>query len=135
MFLYVLPTVDIVVLKPSLLRSVFCYPLRETCLEHECHRVALTLRPQLHVARTFERVRVRSVRKHGIMQAHTARDETMRLGVIDSLNEAHELAHDVHVVPGRPECILCHHPAIAEHNEVNVGGAGSLRGGSEDSEN
>ena len=35
------------------------------------------------------------------------------LGVVHAVDQAHELAHDVHVVPGRPERVLRHQPAVA----------------------
>ena len=66
------------------------------------------------------------MRQHGVVQRDPARHEALRLGVVLAVDQPHELAHDVHVVPGRPERVLRHQPAVGEDHEVDVGRAGRL---------
>ena len=85
------------------------------------------MRLELGVAGAFEGVHVGAVRQHRVMQRDPARHEAAAgLGVVDAVDQPHELAHDVHVVPGRTEGVLGHHPAIGKDHEVNVGGAWRL---------
>src|SRR5262249_17938304 len=53
--------------------------------------------------------------------------EALRLGVVLAVNQTHELAHDVHVVPGRAEGVFRDEPSVWENHEVDIGGAGCLR--------
>ncbi len=48
------------------------------------------------------------------------------LGVVDAVDQAHELAHHVAVEPGRPERVLGHHPARREDDEIDIGRAGVI---------
>ena len=102
--------------------------LREARLEHEGERAFELVRLQLGVARVLEGFDVGAMRQHGVVQRHAARHEALRLGVVLAIDQPHELAHDVHVVPGRPERILRHQPAIREDHEVDIGGARRLGG-------
>ena len=54
-------------------------------------------------------------------------DEAFRLGVVDAVDQPHELRHDVHVIPGRPERVFGHRPALRENHEIDVRGAGGFR--------
>src|SRR5690606_41933015 len=56
----------------------------------------------------FEPRRVRTMRKHHVVKAHAAGHETLFLGVVLAVDESHELAHDVAVIPGRTERVLRH---------------------------
>ena len=103
------------------------HPLREAGLQHEGHGVLELVRLELGVAGTLERLAVGAVRQHHVVERAAARLEALRLGVVLAVDQPHELAHHVHVVPGRPEGVLGHQPAVAEHDEVDVGGARRLR--------
>ena len=93
------------------------HALRKPRLEHEGHRIFEFVRLQLRVARALERVAIRPMRQHRIVQAHAARREAFGLGVVQAVDQPHELAHAVHVIPGRPERIFRHHPAFGEADE------------------
>ena len=77
---------------------------------------------------------VGAVRQHAIVQRKSAGEEALRLGVIGAVDQAHELAHDVHVIPGRPERVFGDHPAVRENHEIDVGGAGRAGGGGQHGE-
>ena len=70
---------------------------------------------------------VGTVRGHAIVQAGAAGQEAFGLGVVDAVQQAHELGHDVAVIPGRPERVLADQPARREDDEVDIGGAGHIR--------
>src|ERR1700733_5037997 len=97
-------------------------------LEHEGQRAVDLLRRQLGRARLGVRLGVRAVRGEDVVQAGTAGHEALGLGVIDAADQAHELGHDVAVVPGRAEGVLAHQPARREDHEIHVGQAGQLAG-------
>ena len=63
------------------------------------------------------------MRQHAIVQRHAAGQEALRLGLVLAVDEPHELAHDIHVIPGRPESMLGNGPALGKDHEVDVGGA------------
>ncbi len=66
------------------------------------------------------------MRQHLIVQAEAAGHEALGLGVIDAVHEPHELRHDVAVIPGRPERVFRHGPALGEDHEVDIGGAAAF---------
>ena len=49
---------------------------------------------------------------------HTSGDEAPLLGLVRAIDEAHELRHNVAVVVGRPEGVVCHRPAWWKHHKV-----------------
>jgi hypothetical protein len=65
---------------------------------------------------------VRPVRQHHVVQAHAARHEAFFLGVVLAVDQAHEFAHDVAVIPGRAEGVFGHQPARREDDEIDIGG-------------
>ena len=73
------------------------------------------------MAGTLERVRIRPVRQHGVVQAEAAGHKAARLSVILAIDQSHELAHDIHVVPGRAKRVLSHQPAVWEADKVDIG--------------
>src|SRR6185312_3350080 len=75
----------------------------EARLEHESEHVVELMRLELGTARRLEDRDIGAVRRHAIMQAGATRQEARGLAVIDAVDEAHELVHDVAVEPGRPE--------------------------------
>src|SRR5215467_8068669 len=75
-------------------------------LEHERQGVVDLLRPQLGRAGPLVGLGVRPVRGEGVVQARPAGLEPFGFGVVDTADQAHELGHDVAVVPGRPEGVL-----------------------------
>ena len=74
------------------------------------------------------------MRQHAIMQTDTAWEEPVGLRVIAAVDQAHELRHDVQVIPRRPEGFLRHHPALWENHEVDVRGSLLSRRGCHDRE-
>ena len=72
------------------------------------------------------------MRDERVVQAHPAGHEAARLGVIDAVDQAHELAHDILVVPGRTKRVLHHQPALREDDEIHIGGARPIRGRRQD---
>ena len=102
--------------------------LREAGLEHEAHGVVQLLGLQLRVRRALEGVLVGPVRQHHVVQGHAARNEALGLGIVLAIDVAHQLGHDVLVVPGRAEGVLGHHPAFAEEDEIDIRGPLHARG-------
>ena len=62
---------------------------------------------------------VGAVAAHAVVQARAAGREAFRLGVVDAVDQAHELAHHVAMEPGRAEGVLGDHPARREDHEVD----------------
>ena len=77
-------------------------------LEHEGERIRELLWLELFRGGLGEGGEVRTVRQHAIVQADAAGEEAVRLGVIAAIDQAHELRHDVEVIPGRAEAVLRH---------------------------
>src|ERR1700693_480982 len=114
--LQVAPAVDVALLQ---LRQVGCVSralLGDAGSEHEGHRPLKPVRLQLNVARLLKSGSVRAMWQHAVVKGKAAGNETFRLGVIAAIDQPHELTHDVHVVPGWPEGILGHGPAIREND-------------------
>src|SRR5687767_15879378 len=78
--------------------------------DHERHRALDLVRLQLSLAGALPAGDVRAVAGHQIVEAHSARRETVRLRVIIAIDQAHELAHHVAVEPGWPERVFGNHP-------------------------
>jgi hypothetical protein len=126
--LQVAPALDIALLQGWRLRGEGRDALGEAALEHECHGVGELARPEFHGRMVVIGFRIGAMRQHGVVQARPARHEAMRLGVILAVDKPHELRHDIHVIPGRAEGVLAHHPAIRKDHEIDVRGAGFARG-------
>lgn len=99
-------------------------------LEHEGHASVTDLgRLQLGIASPLERIRVRTVRAHHIVQASAGRLEAASsLCVVVSCDQAHELGHGVTVVPWGPEGVLSNEPTRWEDDKVSNGGADVVGG-------
>ncbi len=52
--------------------------------------------------------------QHHVVQAEAAGREAFGLGVIDAVDQPHELRHDVAMIPGRAEGVLRHRPAFGK---------------------
>ena len=63
------------------------------------------------------------------------RHKALRLGIVLTVDIAHQLGHDVLVIPGRAERMFSHHPAFAEKHKVDIGGAFYTRRSGEHGEN
>jgi hypothetical protein len=74
----------------------------------------------------LESFRIGTMGDQAIVQAHSARNEATRLRIVDAVDEAHEFAHHVHMVPRRPEGFLHHDPTLGKYHEVHVGRPGDL---------
>src|SRR6266480_2430258 len=61
--------------------------------EHEGERVLDFLWLERAAARLLERRRIGPVTRHAVVQAGASRHEALRLGVVDAVHQAHELAH------------------------------------------
>ena len=99
--------------------------LRQPGLEHEGHGSFQLVRLWFRGAGLTEGVGVRAVRQHAVVEREAARHEAglvcpRGLGVVLAVHQAHEPAHDVHVVPGRPERVLGHQPAVGEADEAHI---------------
>ena len=68
---------------------------------------------------------VGAVAGHAVVQAGSAGDESLGLGVVSAEDEAHEFVHQVAMEPGRAEGVLGDHPARREDGEVAVRGSGN----------
>src|SRR5262249_24847990 len=101
-----LPAIGIIVLQRGRLRRVRRDAFGKAGLEHEGHGAREFYRLQLAIARVIEGLAVRTVRQHAIVQAHSAGNEAFGLGVVDAIDQPHELTHDVHVIPGRTEGVF-----------------------------
>lgn len=103
----------------------------QAALEHEGAAPGADLgRLELRVPRALVAVGVRAVPAHDVVQARAAGHEpalAALLGVVPALDEAHELAHRVAVVPRRAEGVLADQPARREDDEVGDGGAHVVR--------
>ena len=95
--------------------------LRETRFEHERHRVVQVNRIVAGVTGFHERVVIRAVRQHAVVQTDSAWHKTLRLRIVLAVNVAHQLGHDVLVIPRRTESILLRKPAWWEDDKVDVG--------------
>ncbi|KAF4983897.1 hypothetical protein FZEAL_773, partial [Fusarium zealandicum] len=86
----------------------------ETALKHKRTAPGADLcRLQLGVPRPLSALRVRAVPAHDIVQARAAGDKAARpapLGIVAALDQAHELAHGVAVVPRPPARALADQP-------------------------
>lgn len=106
-------------------------PDHQAALKHEGAAPGPDLgRPQLRVPRALVAVGVRAVPAHDVVQARAAGDEpafAALFRVVPALDEAHELAHGVAVVPRRAEGVLAHQPARREDDKVRHGGAQVVR--------
>src|SRR6185436_12643680 len=115
------PAVEVVVLQLLQLGRVLRHPLRKMGLEHEGHGVGQLRRLELAFAGMFEGELIRSMGQHAIVQRDAARQKPLRLGIIDAVDQAHELRHQIAMVPGWPERILSHLPAFGKDDEIDIG--------------
>src|SRR5262249_32769091 len=97
-------------------------PLWKASLKHEGHCAFELVRLQLGVARAFEGVHIGPMREHGIVERNSTRREALRLRVVLAIDQAHELAHDVHVVPRRPEGVFRNEPSVGEDHKIDIDG-------------
>ncbi|KAI6775826.1 hypothetical protein HG530_002584 [Fusarium avenaceum] len=101
-------------------------PLRnthhQTALKHKRTASSADLdRLELCVPRTLVALCVRPVTAHNVVQTRASGHETpcaATLGVVAALDEAHELAHGVAVVPRWAECVFADEPSRWEDYEV-----------------
>ena len=123
MLIQPLPAFEIIVLQFRQLDGVAREPHGVAALEHERHGVFDLVRLELGVRRALPGVGVGAVGGHAIVQAGAAGQKTFGLGVVDAVQQAHELGHDVAVIPRRPERVLADEPARREDDEIDCCGA------------
>src|SRR5215467_1581099 len=87
-----MPAVEIVLLSLRRVQRESGRPDDITTLEHECERVLELLRRQRGFGRPLKSLCVRAVTGHAVVQACAAWHEPIRLRVVSSLDETHELA-------------------------------------------
>jgi len=109
-----------------------CGTADEAGFEHEGEGAFEFHRLQFSSAGAGEGLGVGTVAAHAVVQAGSSGGETLGLGVVFALDEAHELVHEVAMEPGRPEGVFGDDPARREDGEVDVGRAGDLAGRGED---
>src|SRR4051812_4321170 len=115
-------------LKSRMLSGEFRDFLRETSFEHEGESALKLVGLEVRVRRIFKGVTIGPVWQHCIVQRDAAgREAAAGLGVINAVDQAHKLAHDVHVVPWRTEGIFGDQPSVGEDNEIDVCGAGCFK--------
>ena len=68
------------------------------------------------------------MRQHHVVKAHATGDKALGLGIILAVDVAHQLRHDVLMIPRRAEGVLGHHPAFAEQHKIDIGGSRLARG-------
>ena len=89
--------------------------------EHEGHRIGDVLGlGGVGGAGLLEGFSIRTVPAHAVVQAAPSRHEAFLLGVVDAVDQPHELAGEVAVEPGRAEGVLHGQPARREDHEVDV---------------
>ena len=71
-------------------------------------------------------VRVGAVAGHAVVQRRAAGHEAVGLGVVDAVDQTHELARDVAMEPRRTERVLAHQPARRKDHEVDHVDAGRV---------
>ncbi|CAM2144933.1 hypothetical protein PT2222_160209 [Paraburkholderia tropica] len=120
MFLEALPALVVMRLQLRRFEREARRPDQRAGLEHERHRVADLVRlRRIGVRGFFEGLGVRAVARHAVVQARPARHEALGLRVVRAVHEAHELARDVAVIPGRTEGVLGREPARRKDHEVD----------------
>lgn len=89
-------------------------------LEHKGYAaIANFTRLQLRITRPLERIRVRSMRTHHIVQASPGGLEpATRLRIVSSADQTHEFRHGIAVVPRRPKRTLGDQPARRENHKI-----------------
>src|SRR5439155_3403709 len=101
-----LPAVEIILLQLRRFQGETRRPDDVTAFEHEGERVLDLVRRERNLARLVEGRRIGAVAGHAVVEARTARREAFRLGIVDAVDESHELAHHVAMKPRRPERML-----------------------------
>ncbi len=64
---------------------------------------------------------IRAVGAHAVVQRRATRHEALSLGVVCTVDQAHEFVHQVAMKPRRPEGIFSDHPTWREDHEIDVG--------------
>src|SRR6267143_2634948 len=101
----------------------------EAAFEHEGHGVGAMLRLSgVCRQRLVEGCRIRPMPTHTIVERGSAGYESRALGVVDAVNQAHELARDIAMEPWRPKRILHREPAGRENHEIDVAGSRGVAG-------
>ena len=116
-----LPAGEVVGLPLRRLQRKARWPDDIAALEHEGERRFDLVRGECSRARPLEGRRVGPVTAHAVVQARAARREAFRLGVVNTVDQAHEFAHHVAMEPGRAKGVLGDHPARRKDHEVKVG--------------
>src|SRR6266403_4028124 len=96
-------------------------------LEHKRQGVAQIDRLQVRLARLLKRFSVRPVTSHAIVQAGATWDESFRLGVILTVDQSHELVHEIAMKPRRTKRMFGHHPSRRKDDKVDIGHPRNLR--------
>ena len=95
-------------------------PHRQPRLKHERQRPVDVVGLQLCLACPVECIDIWAMTRHAVMQAGAARHKALRLGVVLSENQPHELVHHVAVKPGRTKGMLRNHPARRKNHKVHI---------------
>src|SRR5580658_1385877 len=122
-----LPALEVLMIEFGSLERKLRRLTHKASLEHEGQRVLHVHRLQFGLARLLKRFRVGTVTRHAIVQAGATWHESLRLGVIFTMDQPHELVHEVAMKPGRTKRMLRNHPSRRKNREVNIGGPENLR--------
>jgi len=103
-------------------------------LKHKGEGIFEFLRFQITGTRFVESLPVWPMRQHAIVERNPPGAKPSAWRHIGQ-GSAHELAHDVHVIPRRPERMFGDEPALGKDHEIDVRGASLARRRSQDREN
>lgn len=127
-----LPAGVVLVLTGGRVHGEFCWTGYEAGFEHEGQCAFEFDGLEFGCAGTVEGFGIGAVAGHAVVEAGSAGGEAFGFGVVLTVDEAHELVHEVAVEPWWAEGVFGDDPAWWEDGEVDVGGAGDLAGRGED---
>src|ERR1035438_4752371 len=123
-----LPALEVLVIELRGLQSKPGRLAHEASLEHEGQRVLDVNGLQIGLAGLLECLGIGSMTSHAIVQARAAGHESLSLRVVLSMDQSHELIHEIAMKPRWTKGVLGNHPARREDYEVKIGGARNFRG-------
>src|SRR5580658_3914447 len=115
-----LPAFVVFVLQYLFLQRVARRPHDQPRLEHKGKRVRYLSRRKLGTGSALKGLGIRAMAGHAVVQARTAGQEALSLGVVFAVNEAHELIHSVAMKPWRTEGVFGNQPAWRKDGEIHI---------------
>ena len=116
----ILPTLIIIALQLRRLQREARGSNHVAGFEHEGHRIFDTMHlTQIRVTCFVEGFRIGPVAAHAVVQARAAGGKAGRFRVVHAMDQAHELAGDITVEPGRAEGVFHRQDARRKYHEVD----------------